>query len=120
MGRVAVNLWRDRLRREKRGDRLTERLATEAKAAAPSPAMPTRETGSVVSLLTAVDLERAIVRLPRGARTVYVLHDVEGYTHREIGEMIGIATGTVKAHLHRARRLLRNMLDDGREASHGA
>ena len=120
LGRVAVNLWRDRLRREKRTDRLTERLATEAKAAAPSPATPTRETGGVVSLLTAVDLERAIARLPRGARTVYVLYDVEGYTHREIGEMIGIATGTVKAHLHRARRLLRNMLDDTREASHGA
>lgn len=48
------------------------------------------------------------------------LHDVEGYTHREIGENIGVATGTVKAHLHRARRLLRKLLSEEREAAHGA
>ena len=90
-----------------------------------STAGPTAElrgdgTGGIVPLLTAVDLERAIARLPRGARTVYVLHDVEGYTHREIGETIGVATGTVKAHLHRARRLLRGMLSEGRETAHEA
>ena len=120
LGRIAVNLWRDRLRREKRGDRLTEQLAVEALATAPSPAATGATPDGVVRLLTTVDLERAVARLPRGARTVYVLHDIEGYTHREIGELIGIATGTVKAHLHRARRLLRAMLDDGREAAHGA
>jgi RNA polymerase sigma-70 factor (ECF subfamily) len=120
LGRVAVNLWRDRLRRDKRSGRLSEQLATEAKAAVPSPATGHRDDGVVVDLLTVMDLERAVARLPRGARTVYVLHDVEGYTHREIGEMAGIATGTVKAHLHRARRLLRTMLDEGKEAAHGA
>ena len=57
-----------------------------------------------------LDLERAIVRLPRGARTVFVLHDVEGYRHREISKMTGMAEGTSKAHLHRARRLLREAL----------
>ncbi|MCD4749839.1 MAG: sigma-70 family RNA polymerase sigma factor [Thermoanaerobaculales bacterium] len=59
---------------------------------------------------TAVDLERAIAGLPTGARTVFVLHDVEGYRHREISEMTGLAEGTSKAHLHRARRLLREKL----------
>lgn len=57
-----------------------------------------------------VDLERAIARLPPGARAVFVLYDVEGYCHREIAELTGIAAGTSKAQLHRARRLLREAL----------
>jgi RNA polymerase sigma-70 factor (ECF subfamily) len=56
------------------------------------------------------DLERALARLPPGARAVLVLHDVEGYKHHEIAEMTGIAAGTSKAQLHRARRLLREAL----------
>jgi len=56
------------------------------------------------------DLERALARLPPGARAVLVLHDVEGYKHQEIAEMTGIAAGTSKAQLHRARRLLREAL----------
>jgi RNA polymerase sigma-70 factor (ECF subfamily) len=59
-----------------------------------------------------IDLERAVASLPPGARVVYVLHDVEGYTHEEIGEMTGVAAGTSKAQLHRARRLLRKALSD--------
>ena len=57
-----------------------------------------------------VDLERALAGLPNGARTVFVLHDVEGYKHEEIASLTGIATGTSKAQLHRARRLLREAL----------
>lgn len=57
-----------------------------------------------------VDLERAIASLPAGARRVFVLYDVEGYGHQEIAEMTGIAAGTSKAQLHRARRLLRESL----------
>jgi RNA polymerase sigma-70 factor (ECF subfamily) len=53
-----------------------------------------------------IDLERAIAQLPTGARTVFVLHDVEGYKHSEIAKMTGVAEGTVKAQLHRARKLL--------------
>ena len=59
----------------------------------------------------ALDLERAIATLPPGARMVFVLHDVEGYKHDEIAELHGIAVGTCKAQLHRARRLLREALD---------
>ncbi len=58
-----------------------------------------------------LDLEQAIARLPAGARAVFVLHDVEGYTHEEIADSAGIAPGTSKAQLFRARRLLRKMLD---------
>jgi RNA polymerase sigma-70 factor (ECF subfamily) len=58
-----------------------------------------------------LDLEAAIAALPAGARTVFVLHDVEGYEHAEIAELSGIAVGTSKAQLFRARRLLREALE---------
>lgn len=58
----------------------------------------------------ALDLEKAIAALPPGARTVFVLHDVEGYRHAEIAKLMGLAEGTCKAQLHRARRLLRETL----------
>jgi RNA polymerase sigma-70 factor, ECF subfamily len=54
-----------------------------------------------------VDLENAVQTLPRGAREVFVLHDVEGYTHEEIGEMLEVTAGTSKSQLHRARMALR-------------
>jgi RNA polymerase sigma factor (sigma-70 family) len=57
-----------------------------------------------------VDLERALARLPKGARTVLMLYDVEGYAHEEIAELTGIAVGTSKAQLHRARKLMREWL----------
>lgn len=59
----------------------------------------------------AIDLERAIAALPNGARTVFVLHDVEGYQHNEIAKMTGTAEGTCRAQLHRARKLLIEALD---------
>jgi len=56
------------------------------------------------------DLERALARLPKGARTVLWLHDVEGYRHDEIAELTGVAVGTSKAQLHRARKLMKEHL----------
>src|SRR6266487_7118998 len=53
-----------------------------------------------------MDLESAIAKLPPGARTAFVLHDIEGYQHQEIAEQLGVAVGTVKAQLHRAHKLL--------------
>jgi RNA polymerase sigma-70 factor (ECF subfamily) len=58
-----------------------------------------------------LDLEEAIGKLPPGARRVFVLHDVEGYKHEEIAEMLGVTTGATKAQLHRARLLLREALN---------
>ena len=58
-----------------------------------------------------IDLERAMETLPVRARHVFVLHDIEGYQHDEIAEMLGIAGGTSKSQLHRARRLLREALE---------
>ena len=56
------------------------------------------------------DLRRAIDELPEGYRTVFLLHDLEGYTHEEIGEILGIKAGTSKSQLFRARNRLREML----------
>jgi RNA polymerase sigma-70 factor (ECF subfamily) len=58
-----------------------------------------------------VDFERAIEQLPPGAREIFVLHDIEGYKHREIASMLGIASGTSKRQLHRARMLMRQHLN---------
>ena len=55
-------------------------------------------------------LESAIDRLPDGAREVFVLYDIEGYKHEEIAELLGIAVGTSKSQLHRARMTLREVL----------
>lgn len=57
-----------------------------------------------------LSIDAAIARLPGRARAVYVLHDVEGYSHPEVAEMLGVAEGTVRAQLHRARTLLREAL----------
>jgi RNA polymerase sigma-70 factor, ECF subfamily len=58
-----------------------------------------------------MDMENAIASLPKGARLAFVLHDVEGFQHQEIAEQLSVSVGTVKAQLHRARRLLRERLE---------
>lgn len=62
-----------------------------------------------------IDLERALELLPPGFRTVLVLHDVEGFTHQEIGERLGITDGTSKSQLHGARRAMRRLMNVGLE-----
>jgi RNA polymerase sigma factor (sigma-70 family) len=62
-----------------------------------------------------MDLERAIAALPAGYRAVLVLHDVEGFTHEEIGEQLGIAPGTSKSQLSHARRAVRRLLGPAEE-----
>jgi len=71
----------------------------------PAPAAP--------AAATVIDLERAIARLPDHQRAVVVLHDVEGFTHDEIATQLGVAQGTSKATLSRARQALRRYLNDG-------
>jgi len=57
-----------------------------------------------------VDLERAIAELPEGCRAAFVLHDVEGLEHKEVSEVLGIAEGTSKSQVHKARLRLRGLL----------
>lgn len=77
----------------------------ERQTTIPTAAARTVDTG------LSLDLEWAIGQLPAGARAVFLLYDVEGFQHAEIAEQLGIAEGTSKAHLFRARRLLRELLD---------
>ncbi len=94
---VVLGHGRSRSRRE-RGQRVSDTvLETE-----PQPRRATPDKS--------VDLERAIATLPDRARAVFVLHDVEGYKHNEIATLTGMAVGTSKAQLHRARQLLRKAL----------
>jgi len=74
------------------------------------PAALERNQGNPTEGLS-IDLERAIADLPDGAREVFVLYDIEGYAHGEIAQLVGIAEGTSKAQLFRARRLLREKLE---------
>ncbi len=99
--RLAVNVILGRLRSEKKwSNRETDLEDLETRLGAPETTQQEIE----------IDLERAISLLPTKARLVFILHDVEGYRHAEIAELAGIAEGTSKAHLHRARKLLREVL----------
>jgi len=60
--------------------------------------------------VTKMDLERALARLPEGCRAAFVLHDIEGLEHREVGDVLGIAEGTSKSQVHKARLRLRAIL----------
>lgn len=110
--RLTVNLVLSNARRD--GRRLTHEVNEELERTdlAAQPAQTQIERASVrpASVLDGIDLERAIAGLPQGARTVFVLHDVEGYRHDEIAKMTGTAEGTCRAQLHRARRLLMEAL----------
>jgi RNA polymerase sigma-70 factor (ECF subfamily) len=74
--------------------------------------MPSAEVPVLADALDVLDLEQLIATLPIGARHVLVLQGVYGYTHEETAEFLGIAVGTCKAQLHRARRLLSERLTD--------
>jgi RNA polymerase sigma-70 factor (ECF subfamily) len=101
MHRIGVNAVLGRMRKTKREqDRLQVVVDT-----APSPVVKA-DTGNLR------DLSAAIERLPEGARHVFVLNAVYGYSHEESSDMLGIAVGTSKAQLHRARKLLSQQLQE--------
>ncbi|HEY2435315.1 MAG TPA: RNA polymerase sigma factor [Vicinamibacterales bacterium] len=64
------------------------------------------------SAVARIDLERALGELPDGCRAAFVLHDVEGLEHKEVAELLGIAEGTSKSQVHKARMRLRKLLSD--------
>lgn len=65
------------------------------------------EAEAAMDEATPIDVERAIAALPQGARDIVVLHGIYGYSHEEAAGMLGVAVGTCKAQLHRARHLMR-------------
>jgi RNA polymerase sigma-70 factor (ECF subfamily) len=68
------------------------------------------ENPNRMPIVDRITLENAIKQLPTGYRTVFVLHDVEGYEHEQIARMLGCAVGTSKSQLHKARMKLRGLL----------
>jgi RNA polymerase sigma-70 factor (ECF subfamily) len=102
--RLTVNMVLMALRRQKKW---SAREAGSDVLEAVEPVRGRRDDGAA----SRVDLERAIAALPAQARVVFVLHDVEGYRHQEIADQMSIAVGTSKAQLHRARRMLREVLE---------
>ena len=97
--RLAVNVALDAMRARRRW----RQRFTEEQPERPPAAPATDPAGSL-------DLERGIAELPPRARAVFVLHDIEGYKHREIARLLELSVGASKAHLHRARRRLREEL----------
>ena len=95
--RVVVNRSLDRLRSRARW-RQEEVTDTAIPAQRPAP------------IATRLDLERAVAALPEGARSVFLLHDVEGFRHGEVATLLGISEGTSKSQLFRAREILRGAL----------
>jgi RNA polymerase sigma-70 factor (ECF subfamily) len=95
---IAWNCWRERRRRSWRETALEEPLDTIA-------VEPRRHAETL-------DLRAALDALPEGYRAVLILHDLEGYTHAEIGEALGVSAGTSKSQLSRGRAVLRRLLGD--------
>jgi len=95
---IAINCWREGWREDRRAPlRLVEDIEPEPGVLSVSP-------------LDGIALERAIADLPDGYRAVLMLHDVEGFTHEEIAEALGIVPGTSKSQLARARAAVRRSL----------
>jgi len=88
------------------------REARRARADRPASieAVGTEPAGPAAGSEARLDLERAVASLPEGYRRVLILHDIEGYTHAEIGGVLGIEVGTSKSQLFEARRALRRAL----------
>jgi RNA polymerase sigma-70 factor (ECF subfamily) len=103
--RLATNHCLDFLRsRASRSRQVTEPLEDDPGWYEPG------QRGLAEQTVTKMDLERALARLPEGCRAAFVLHDVQGLEHREVAEVLGIAEGTSKSQVHKARLRLRAML----------
>ena len=108
--RVALNVALMHLRRKS----LVETSLDEMTAPDADRGEPGKEVGgpdlSLTWLVDRVNLERAVAQLPPTCRMVFVLHDIQGFKHREIAGMMGWSVGTSKVQLHRAHRRLRDLL----------
>ena len=109
MHRVTVNACYDLLRRKRR-EPLLEPARDEDAPEPPGPSSPDHADSAV----TAVDVQRALVRVPQEFRAVLILHDVQDLAYEDIAETLGIPVGTVKSRLHRGRVALATLLGESR------
>jgi RNA polymerase sigma-70 factor, ECF subfamily len=110
--RMTVNVVLMRLRKKSLPtDSLEESLEPDAENSGPK-----RDVGApdlrLSGAVDRVNLERSVEKLPPGYRTVFILHDVQGYEHNEIAEIIGCSVGNSKSQLHKARTRLRELLQE--------
>ncbi len=110
--RLTVNVVLMRLRRKNVIESSLDELAEQDEESGSAP----REVGAADLQLSGsvdrVNLERAVGHLPPGYRAVFLLHDVEGYEHNEIADMLGCSIGNSKSQLHKARTRLRELLQE--------
>ena len=111
--RLAVNVVLMRLRKKGLPEVSLEETLEPQQENAPKKDIGTRDD-VLAGSIDRVNLERAIEHLPPGYRMIFVLHDVEGYEHNEIAEMLGCSIGNSKSQLHKARMKLRDLLRSSR------
>lgn len=115
-GESSLGTWLYRLATNQCLDHLRSRAARAGQVTDTIEDDPTLADAASRSLaertVTKMDLERALARLPEGCRAAFVLHDVEGLEHREVAEVLGIAEGTSKSQVHKARLRLRALLGE--------
>lgn len=105
--RLAMNHCLDVLRnRQTRMGQQTDSLDEPEAAPVASPV-------PILSAVSRIDLERAIAALPPACRAAFLLHDVEGFGHHEVGTMLGVSEGTSKSQVHKARMRIRAYLANG-------
>jgi len=113
-GESALGTWLFRLATNQCLDHLRSRANRTAQATDSIDGDPAHHpeggTGPILGVIDRIDLERALLELPPGCREVFVLYDVEGFEHREVGTLLGISEGTSKSQLHKARMRLRGAL----------
>jgi RNA polymerase sigma-70 factor (ECF subfamily) len=103
--RLTMNQCLDHLRgRQAKMSRSTESIDAE------DAIEPAGHTPAVPTAVSRLDLERAIATLPAGCKAAFLLHDVEGFEHREIARILGVSEGTSKSQVHKARMKLRAKL----------
>ncbi len=111
-GESALGTWLYRLATNHCLDHLRSRAARMNQVTDALDDQPGQSAGRTLAeqTVTKMDLERALARLPEGCRAAFVLHDVQGLEHREVAEVLGVAEGTSKSQVHKARQRLRALL----------
>jgi RNA polymerase sigma-70 factor (ECF subfamily) len=109
-GESAIGTWLYRLAMNRCLDHLKSRQTRESHATGVLDDHLVAGPGRPDSAIKKLDLERAIAQLPDGARAAFLLHDVEGFQHQEVAEILGISEGTSKSQVHKARLKLRALL----------
>ncbi len=110
--RLAVNVVLMKLRRKSGNESSLDQMTEPDEESG----TPRRDFGTVdlalIGSLDRINLQRAVEQLPPGYKAIFVLHDVQGYEHNEIAEIMGCSIGNSKSQLHKARMRLRDLLKE--------